>query len=249
MVTIRQQPLLVTDFDGTLYRGDAPLWHYAQRAAHRLAAGEARELLDGLDRYLGRGAVELPEAIDGWEAVAVLGRRHGLDEAALQSAFSETRDYMAGPGCELEVPSAYAELLVRLRAEGVRVVLATNSPADGLDALLRRLDVLPLLDRVVAGTGKPAGLERLLRCELGLPTAAADAPVDPQAAADGARLLVIGDHWRNDIEPGLRLGAVSAYIDRFGRADGPAHAIAPRVEDLLESLRNWAGVRPTADRS
>ena len=234
----------MTDFDGTLYRGDAPVHHYARRAARRLPADAGRELLDGLDRYLDQGAPALPEAVDGWEAVAVLGRRHGLDEAALGEAFTETRGYMTGPGCALDVPAAYAELLTELRAEGVRVVLATNSPADGLDALLRRLDVLPLVDEVVAGTGKPAGLARLLRRELGLPQ---DTP--PDSVADGARLLVIGDHWRNDIEPGLRIGATGAYIDRFGRADGPAHGTAPLVEDLLEIVRNWAGARSTADRN
>jgi len=242
--THRQQPVLVTDFDGTLYRGDAPVRYYARRAAHRLDTGPGRELLDGLDRYLDQGASVLPEAVDGWEAVAVLGRRHGLDEAALNAAFTETRAHMEGPGCALDVPAAYAQLLTELRADGVRVVLATNSPAEGLDPLLRRLDVLPLLDGIVAGTGKPAGLERLLRRELGLPQ---DAPAD--AVAGGGRLLVIGDHWRNDIAPGLRIGAVGAYIDRFGRADGPAHGTAPLIEDLLDTVRNWAGARLTADRN
>jgi FMN phosphatase YigB (HAD superfamily) len=237
-LTDGRQLVLVTDFDGTLYRGDAPVRYYAQRAAHRLAVGARRQLLDGLDRYLDRGAAELPEAVDGWEAVAALGFRHGLGQAALASAFAETRAYMTGPGCVLDVPADYAGTLTGLRAQGVRVVLATNSPEDGLDPLLRRLDVLPLLDEVVAGTGKPAGLERLLRREL------SRAP-----GLDAARMLVIGDHWRNDVEPGLRTGAVGLYIDRFGRADGPAHATAPLVEDLLGTIRNWAGARSTADRS
>ncbi|MBC3842506.1 hypothetical protein GXW82_26880 [Streptacidiphilus sp. 4-A2] len=104
--------------------------------------------------------------------------------------------------------------------------------------------MLPLVDEVIAGTGKPVGLDRLLRRELGLPQGP-----EPVAAADGARLLVVGDHWRNDIEPGLRLGAVGAYIDRFGRADGPAHGSAPLVEDLLDTVRTWAGARSTADRN
>ena len=226
----------MTDFDGTLYRGDAPVRYYAERAADRLAPGARRELLDGLDRYLDQGAAVLPEAVDGWEAVAALGLRHGLDGTALDSAFAETRAYMAGPGCALEVPADYAGTLAGLRAEGVRVVLATNSPAEGLDALLQRLDVLPLVDQVVSGTGKPAGLERLLRREL-------------DSGLGAGSVLVIGDHWRNDIEPGLRIGAVGAYIDRFGRADGPAHGTAPLVEDLIDTVRNWAGARLTAERN
>ncbi|QMU75388.1 HAD family hydrolase [Streptacidiphilus sp. PB12-B1b] len=236
--------VLVTDFDGTLYRGDAPLQQYAWRAAQALPAPARRELLDGLERYLDEGAPAVPEAVDGWEAVAVLARRQGVDEAALAAAFTGTRAYMAGPGCELEVPTAYAELLAELRARGVRVVLATNSPAHGLDPLLERLEVLPLVDEVVSGTGKPAGLERLLRRELGLPPDAATVP-----AADGARLLVVGDHWTNDIAPGMGIGAVGAYIDRFGRADGPAHITAPLVEGVLDTVRNWAQARSLAERN
>jgi FMN phosphatase YigB (HAD superfamily) len=176
----------------------------------------------------------------------VLGRRHGLADAALDAAFTATRGYMLEPGCALEVPAGYADLLAELRAEGVRVVLATNSPAAGLDALLRRLDVLPLVDAVVSGTGKPAGLSRLLRREVGL---AEDVPAWQIPSAVGARLLVIGDHWRNDIQPGLEIGAAAAYIDRFGRADGPAGATGRLVEDLLDTVRDWAGARLPAERN
>ena len=245
-LTDRRKPVLVTDFDGTLYRGDAPLHYYAERAAHRLPAADRAALLDGLAGYLDRGAPVLPEAVDGWEAVAVLGRRQGLGRDVLNAAFAETRARMAGPALELEVPTGYAELLLELRGRGVRVVLATNSPAEGLDPLLRRLDVLPLVDEVVSGTGKPAGLHRLLRRELGL---AEDAEASEVRAGDAARLLVIGDHWHNDIAPGLEIGAVGAYIDRFGRADGPAHRTAPVIEDLLDTVRTWADARSLAERN
>ena len=222
-------PVLVTDFDGTLYRGDDPIREYARLAAERLGGSAGRVLRDGIEAYLAGGAPDsaVPAAVDGWEAVALLGLRHGLDQAALDAAFLAVRAWMLTDACALEVPSGYAALLAGLRAQGVRVVLATNSPALGLDPLLRRLDVLPLLDDVVSGTGKPAGLRRLLWRGI----AAAGAP---------ERVLVIGDHWRNDVEPGLLLGTATAYIDRFGRADGPADAAAREVEDLLDPLRKWA---------
>ena len=222
-------PVLVTDFDGTLYRGDDPVHRYAGHAAERLGGAAGRVLLDGTAFYLAEGAPgsAVPEAVDGWEAVALLGLAHGLTQDDLNAAFLATRAWMATEECVLEVPDGYARLLAGLRADGVRVVLATNSPADGLDPLLRRLDVLPLLDRVVSGTGKPAGLDRLLRREL-------------VGAGSADRVLVVGDHWRNDVEPGLLLGTATALIDRFGRADGPADAVAPSVEGLLDPLRKWA---------
>jgi FMN phosphatase YigB (HAD superfamily) len=77
--------------------------------------------------------------------------------------------------------------------------------------------------------------------------------LEPDAAAvpagDAARLLVIGDHWRNDIGPGVNVGAVGAYIDRFGRADGPAHITAPLVEGVLDTVRNWAQAQSLAERN
>jgi FMN phosphatase YigB (HAD superfamily) len=229
-------PVLITDFDGTLYRGDAPIRRYAEQAAESLDNASRRELLDGIEDFLAVGAAVLPEAIDGWEAVAVLGRRLGLGTAELNRAFAATRELMLDAArCPLEVPAGYAELLTELRGEGVRVVLATNSPAAGLDPLLRRLDLPRLLDAVVSDTGKPEGLRRLLRQE-------------HPAGSPAARVCVIGDHWRNDIEPGHEVGAHSTYIDRFGRADGPADATAPAVEGLLDSIRAWAHAQTTVER-
>ncbi|MFF7637787.1 HAD family hydrolase [Kitasatospora sp. NPDC008050] len=232
--------MLITDFDGTLYRGDAPIRHYAEQAARSLDSTARAELLAGVEEFLELGAKaaggSLAGAIDGWEAVAALGRRAGLTGEELNGAFTATRELMLDVvRCPLEVPTGYAELITELRAAGVRVVLATNSPAAGLDALLNRLDLPPLLDAVVCGTGKPEGLRRLLREERG--------------SAAAASLCVIGDHWRNDIEPGREIGAHSAYIDRFGRADGPADAIAPTVEGLLDSIRTWAASRAPIERN
>jgi FMN phosphatase YigB (HAD superfamily) len=238
------RPLLVTDFDGTLYRGDAPLLRYAEEAAAELTAARRSALLDALSRYLRDGvaaaaqaageaeARALAAAVDGWEAVALLAAEcHGVPPDRLQQAFLATRAAMARPEIALEVPAGYAELLAALRAEGVRVVLATNSPADGLHELLDRLGVRPLLDEVVSSTGKPQGLHELLRREL----------ADPLGPGGPARVLAIGDHWRNDVRPARALGAAACYIDRFGRADGPATAAAPRIEELLPALRAWAG--------
>lgn len=240
------QLILVTDFDGTLYRGDAPIRYYAEGAAAELPAAERAALLDAVERYLAHGvaaarkaahpeeSAALSRAVDAWEAVAqVAMHRHGVTKPVLDRAFLATRAYMATPACELEVPEAYRELLTGLRADGVRVVLATNSPAAGLDALLDRLEVRPLLDTVVSSTAKPAGLRRLLRAELG-----ADSGKVPTGLA--ATAFAVGDHWVNDIEPGWEIAVPTGYIDRYGRSDGPATAIAPDIEGLLPAMRAWA---------
>jgi FMN phosphatase YigB (HAD superfamily) len=251
----RQGPVLVTDFDGTLYRGDAPIRFYARHAAADLSAAGRTALLDAVERYLSHGvaaadgaahpdeAEALRRAQDGWEAVAKVAiRRHAVTRQVLDRAFLATRSFMTTPGCALEVPAAYRDLLSELRAGGVRVVLATNSPPGGLDELLDRLGVRPLLDAVVSSTAKPAGLTRLLRAELG-GAVGPDGPGDPAAqipAEVAARAFAIGDHWVNDVEPALRLCVPGGYIDRYGRCDGPATAAAPDVEGLLPALRSWA---------
>jgi FMN phosphatase YigB (HAD superfamily) len=238
--------ILVTDFDGTLYRGDAPIRHYAEHAAAGLPRRERAAMLDSVERYLAMGvaaadkaehpdeAAALRRAVDAWEAVAQVGIwRHSLTKPVLDHAFLATRSYMTTSACELEVPEAYRALLSELRADGVRVVLATNSPPGGLDELLDRLEVRSLLDTVVSSTAKPAGLSRLLRAELG-----ADTGEVPPALAGTA--FAIGDHWVNDVEPAVEIAVPSGYIDRYGRADGPATAVAPDVEGLLPALRAWA---------
>ncbi|MDH6137149.1 FMN phosphatase YigB (HAD superfamily) [Kitasatospora sp. MAA4] len=242
-----QQLVLVTDFDGTLYRGDAPIRYYAEQAAAELPSAARAELIGGVELYLADGvaaaeraadprqAAALRAAVDGWEVVAQLaGQCHGVQLPQLNAAFAATRAHMATDACALEVPADYAALLTELRTQGVRVVLATNSPAAGLAELLDRLELTSLVDEVVSSTGKPAGLDLLLRRELG------SGPV--------RRILSIGDHWHNDVAPAAQLGAPCAYIDRFGRADGPATAVAPRIEGLLPALRDWAsaGTRTTA---
>lgn len=247
MVEPGNRPVLVTDFDGTLYRGDAPILFYARHAAAHLPAAGRAALLEAVERYLAHGvaaagsaahpdeAEALRRAQDGWEAVAKVATGcHGVAGQVLDEAFLATRRHMTTDGCALEVPEAYREALTELRAGGVRVVLATNSPPGGLDELLDRLDVRPLLDQVVSSTRKPAGLTRLLRARLG---GAEDAEVPVDAAA---RAFAVGDHWVNDVEPARLLSVPCGYIDRYGRSDGPATATARDIEGLLPALRSWA---------
>lgn len=232
--------LLVVDFDGTVYRGDGPARRYAGRAAAALNPSDAERYLAAFERYveLGVAAAASPEtdpadapalrdSVDPWGAAANLARRHGIGDDVLNSAFAETRRDMLSPSCEVEVVDELVDALAGLRG-AVRVMLATNSPRQDLDALLARLGVAHAFDEVVPDAGKPEGLRRLLSRELG-----------PDLTARPWRLFSLGDHYPNEIAPAVEIGAAAGYIDRFGRADGPATATAPVVEKLLPAIHAW----------
>jgi FMN phosphatase YigB (HAD superfamily) len=234
-------PLLVVDFDGTVCRGDAPVRYYAAVIADSMPPPDARDFLDAIERYLSVGpaaaaastdtvaAAALREAVDSWGAVLSLAARaYAVPAEVTEQAFARCREWMIDPACAVEVVTPLLDTLADLRGDA-RIVLVTNSPQGSMLPLLRRLGILDAFDDIVAGAAKPDGLRRFLQRSLG-----------PDLRARPWRLLSIGDHYRNDIEPAVELGAGAAYIDRFGRADGPATARARRAEDLLPVLRAWA---------
>ena len=233
-----ERPILVVDFDGTVYRSDAPVRYYAHRIAEALPDPAARTFLDVFERYLVDGAAaaghypdtELAEVLGGAEDAWYAAQRlawdvYGVARGTTQQAFLATRAALVDEGFELAPVPALVDLLAELAGD-VRVVLATNSPAEGLTPLLDRLGVARLFDEVVPGAGKPAGLRRWMAAAL--------------AGGPASGLFSLGDHYRNEIEPAMAIGASAGYIDRFGRADGPATATAARVEDLLPAIRAWA---------
>ncbi|HEX4788000.1 MAG TPA: HAD family hydrolase [Actinospica sp.] len=232
--------LLVVDFDGTVYRGDEPARRYARRIAATLPPGAAERYLDAFERYVAEGvaaaltstdaveAAALRDAVDPWGvAMHLAARCHDVPAAVLEDAFAGARRDMLDPSCELEVVAPLVRELTRLRG-AVRVLLATNSPRAGLAPLLDRLGVAGAFDAVLPGADKPAGLRLLLRRELG-----------PDLRTRPWRLFSLGDHYPNEIAPAVEIGAAAGYIDRFGRADGPATASAPVVEQLLPAIHAW----------
>jgi len=233
--------LLVVDFDGTVYRGDEPVRFYARQVAESLPSAQAEAMLSSFERYLAVGvraadscedmveAAALRESYDAWGAAVHLAQRvHGVPNEIVEASFAASRIHMLESGCELEPVTALLDTLREVRGLA-RVVLATNSPPEGLMPVLGLLGVTDLFDEVVMGVGKPDGLRRYLRAELG-----------PDLCEQSWRLFSVGDHYRNEIEPAVEIGAGSGYIDRFGRADGPATAVAATAEGVLPTLLAWA---------
>jgi FMN phosphatase YigB (HAD superfamily) len=233
--------VLVVDFDGTVYRGDAPVRHYAELIAATMVPADGEAFLAALERYLACGvaaaaastdtveAAALRESLDPWSATIQLAARcYDVPADVTEFAFARCRHWMTKPECEIEVVRPLIDSLAELRPAAT-IMLVTNSGQLGLRPLLGRLGIAGCFDDIVAGAAKPDGLRRLLQRVLG-----------PDLRARPWRLFSLGDHYRNDIEPAVEIGAASGYIDRFGRAEGPATARAARAEDLLPALHAWA---------
>jgi FMN phosphatase YigB (HAD superfamily) len=233
-VSGKRQALLV-DLDGTLYRGDGPVLAYATGVAAGLDKADRAAFMSIVDSYLLHGVSdrtepELLAATDGWEAVQRLaGLRFNVGRAELDAAFHGSRRALAGPELLVEVPGCFLDVLATLRPT-THLVLATNSPELGLAALLGRIGADDTFDEVLFNSAKPAGMPKIL--------AGIAAEVD--ARQRPWRIFSIGDHWHNDIAPAREFGAVTGYVDRFGRADGPADAVAGTVEGVLPTIVAWA---------
>ena len=226
---------LLVDLDGTLYRGDGPVRAYADGVARSLSESDAEKFLSIVEEYLAHGVGEHTEqellaATDGWEAVQRLATlRFDVGRTELDDAFLASRAALAGPELDVEVPGGFLDTLAELRPS-TRIVLATNSPQLGLAALLTRIGAAGAFDEIINSAAKPVGLPRIL-AHLAEEIGARDAPW---------RIFSLGDHWHNDIAPAREFGAATGYIDRFGRADGPADAIAATVEGILPAITAWA---------
>jgi FMN phosphatase YigB (HAD superfamily) len=239
----------IIDFDGTVYRGDAPIRFYAGLIADTMTETDREPYLKALDRYLKDGpragrdsedtveAAVLRESVDGWGAALHLaGRCYDVAPEVIEFAFARCRLWMTKPECDIELVQPLIETLAGIR-DRATIVLLTNSGELGLRPLLDRLGVTTAFDEIIAGAGKPDGLRRLLQRRLG-----ADLRTRPW------RVFSLGDHYRNDIEPAIEIGAPAGYIDKYGRNDGPATASAGSVEELLPALRGWAA-DPTFGRA
>lgn len=231
-----RRPVLVVDFDGTVYRDDGPVRFYAEHAAGSLPNEWRGRFLDLFEAYLEHGvaaadrvadeaaAAVLRSSVDAWGAAAGLAALSGVGTAATEEAFLASRQYMLTADCRVTAVPALVEAFERLRGQA-RIVLATNSPAGGLAPLLAKLGVTGLFEEVVSGANKPEGLRRWIAAEL--------------AHRPAVELFSLGDHYFNEIEPAMSVGASAGYIDRFGRADGPATLSAATVEDLLPGIVSW----------
>lgn len=226
--------VLLLDLDGTTCRGDAAVLEYARLVDSGLTRNPGWSVAAALEDFLAgtRRDGPLATAQDGYQAVTVLAERAGVPPKTVRAAFHTVRAGLAAGDIAAEAPPGLDSLLSHLRSSGIRVVIVTNAPSDGLDAIVDRLGLGGVVDGVVGDAGKPAGLVDLVDREL-RHVGVTDEPW---------RLLSVGDIWENDLRPALARRCVAMYVDRFDRRQGPAHAREPALEGLYDHIRRWVSI-------
>lgn len=208
---------VVFDFDGTIALGRGPLDAYARCVGELAGAAVAGACIEAVREF---STGTSPHA-DAYAAIRAAALGHGVDDALLSRAYLASRELLATDDAPIHGPTGLADFMTEL-AEKVRVVVATNAPAIGLDRALAVLGVADIVTDVHASAGKPAGLDAIV------------APL----IADGPTLAV-GDIWDNDLAPAQRLGADTALVG-IGRTDGRPTMRAEQLTDLYEPILGWA---------
>lgn len=221
-----KQPLLIIDFDGTLYGGDEPYWRCAEVIAEGLAEARQQDFWRAVfEHFSGRQHV-----VDGdnWSAVFQLAERYGVDRDTVRAALAATQAEMIAGLCPVTVTAAVREFLQEMRTRTV-LVLMSNTEERVVAALVANLELQDAFHEVIANAGKPSGLVSgvvhwLHRCE----------PV-----------AMLGDNYRTDIEPALAAGWHVGHVSRRQYYPGPATWRGQSLEEILPDVRRWVLERHT----
>ncbi|MEJ1089437.1 HAD family hydrolase [Microbacterium sp. Mu-80] len=211
-------PTIIFDFDGTLAVGDGPVLAYARHAAEAAADDYLRRVRAELDLH-SRGASSFR---DGYDVVGTLAREDGVDEATLNAAYMHSRSRLGTADAPVSPAPGLTELLDELDP-GIRIVLATNAPDDGIHALLQSWGIAERFTATHFRVGKPAGLEPILRAAL------AEGPV-----------LSIGDIFAFDLAPAQALGADTALVGATADSSPESPTLRGATLDLIvPGIRRW----------
>lgn len=210
---IRDYDLILFDFDGTLYDSEEHFDHYLRYIGERfpdkrdLMTADYAAVRAGQSTLTVGSHVQTDEGTfyigDYWWIIHAIGHAHGASTEDLEASFLETRAYMMTHPEETRLIAGLADWLTATHQAGSPICcLATNSPAQDSSDILEALGVRHLFADITYAADKPRRTQDILR------RLSATFGVQPE------RILSIGDHYFNDVEPALRLGADGLFINR-----------------------------------
>ncbi|UQN13944.1 HAD family hydrolase [Gulosibacter sp. ACHW.36C] len=219
---------IIFDFDGTVAVGDGPVWAYARVAAESAGDAYLDRVATGLTEYAAGNA----EYRDGYDVVGSLARADGVDEATLSRAYQHSRTQLGTDEAPVAPAPGLAELVARLDPS-IRLVLATNAPADGIDRALEAWGLAESFAGRHFTVGKPTGLEPIIR-----------------AALESGPVLSIGDIYEFDLAPAAALGATTALVGATAESSTEQPTLRGRtLAELVPDILAWSATAASSPAS
>ena len=212
-------PTIIFDLDGTLALGDGPLIAFAHAIADQAGdagfVGRARLALEAFEK--GESGYR-----DGYDAISSTATADGITAPTLTAAYGAARVLFGSAGAPVVPPAGLATFLRGL-GDRARLVLATNAPDDGVEAVLDSWGVADVFDARHFAIGKPAGLVPIVRESL-----------------DHGPVLAVGDIAEFDLVPAAECGADTALVGAgAARSTVSVTMRAPTLADLYDQITLW----------
>ncbi len=215
-------PIILWDFDGTLYNSVDSYVFYASAVNDLSKANNNTFLNLCKDSIYGRGSYV---GEDGWAIVARIAREMHLDEF-LDKAFERTRESMNRGEISINRTESALNILSRTDCEHT---LLTNTPEKYARPILVDLEFIDYFQAIYYGAKKPEGLEKL------------GTKIVDESGVDPKNVLSIGDNYVNDIRVAQKLGFTTLYIDNYGSGFKGTHTVKKFEEGvpfILEFLNS-----------
>ncbi|HWI66723.1 MAG TPA: HAD family hydrolase, partial [Symbiobacteriaceae bacterium] len=165
---------------------------------------------------------------DLWWVPTAISFHHGGVAERHGEAFLKVRDVMSDPNFTMAPIPGLADVIASLKGKVIQV-LATNSPQPDSEAILTKVGLLGLFDRLYFRSGKPMGLKAIF------------AELTERYGVGFENLLSVGDNLVNEIAPARAMGCQTVFIDphRMGQSDD-ADLVVESMADLIPRLAKLA---------
>lgn len=215
--------IVIYDFDGTVTTGTSQYIRCADLIAEELGGRDAEKFTEEIkDSFSGKIAFD---GEDGWDLVDRISKKYS-DQALFTKAFHTTRKEMLSQISESVLSNSVIELLEEIHPLCV-TALASNSPREYVNDYIEKFYLTKHFDYIRYGAHKPVGI-----IDLGL-------FLMKETRYDDARILSIGDHYVNDVEPAVKMGWEGAYINPFNLDSRRATVTGRTITDLYDWILSW----------
>ena len=215
--------IVVFDFDGTITTGISHYIYCTNIIADNLEPPDANAFLDEVDNSFSGKKPFIGE--DGWDLLNRISRKYS-DRNLFEHSFHQTRRHMLLNIHKGDLSENVISLLKDVHSL-CTTALASNSPEEYVKGYLDKLDLEKHFDYVRFSAKKPEGLiDLVFSISMG---------TDP----GDLKVLSVGDHYVNDIQPALRMKWDTAFINPFHLDSRGSTVSGQSISDLSEWIVSW----------